>query len=62
MDLPHELEVEYLQKKLERKNNDIFNIRKRLDQVLDELDMLKVENNVLLYKCEQLEKKSPPKV
>ena len=54
-----ELELEFLQTKLNRKDQDIVNIRKRLDQVLDELDKEKAKNNLLEKKIDDLECDQP---
>jgi septal ring factor EnvC (AmiA/AmiB activator) len=38
-------ELNFLTKKLMRRENDILNIRKRLDEVLDKLDQLQVQHD-----------------
>ena len=51
-----DLEVSLLQIRLNRKNQDIINIRQRLDMVLDKLDEQTAKVNILQIQIEKLEK------
>ena len=53
-----EFQIDLLKRKIDRRDNDVKNIRKRLDEVLDELEEQKVINGNLVLEIAKHETKN----